>query len=95
MKHEAAHGQIDERLGDLRPAFVVAAQTARATQPAEGAFDYPYRDIRARLGQLRLVRPVSADLPPNEQSPPRTSAQYPIALPTTKGAYEEVRSDTD
>jgi hypothetical protein len=41
------------------------------------------------------VRPVSADLPPNEQSPPRTSAQYPIALPTTKGAYEEVRSDTD
>ena len=41
MKHEAAHGQIDERFGDLRPAFVVAAQTARAAQPAEGAFDYP------------------------------------------------------
>ena len=41
MKHEAAHGQIDEGFGDLGVAFVVAAQTPGTAQPAEGAFDHP------------------------------------------------------
>ena len=41
MKHEAAHGQIDEGFGDLGLAFVVPAQAPGAAQPAEGAFDHP------------------------------------------------------
>ena len=38
MQQEAAHGQIDKGFGGLRLAFVIATQTARAAQPAEGAF---------------------------------------------------------
>lgn len=41
MQHEAAHGQIDQDLGDLGLAFVVAAEATRAAQLAEGVLDHP------------------------------------------------------
>jgi hypothetical protein len=33
MKHEAAHGQIDEGLGDVRLVFVVTVQPVGVAQP--------------------------------------------------------------
>ena len=74
MKHEAAHGQIDNGFGDLGLAFVAAAQTAGTPQPAEGAFD-------REVGQFREHSAVKAGrardimlMPSNSDRPVRTAS---------------------
>ena len=48
---EAAQGDVDHRLGDVDPFFVVAHQATPARHPSEGSFDHPpsRQDLEALL----------------------------------------------
>ena len=40
-EEQAAHGDVDEGLGDIEPGLVIAHQAAPADLPAEGPLDHP------------------------------------------------------